>query len=449
MGLKAQSQTKESKTNFSLKEAVAYALQNNANIKNASLDQQIAEAKIKEVRAMGLPQISGGLQIAHSPKPQKTVLEVDPSSPFFGGSAGQPGGPAIGSAVGLAFQLKNSGFANATLNQLIFDGSYLVALQATQTYRELSQKATISSKIDVVASVTKAYYGVLVNEERIKLFDANIQRLDSTLRTTRALFNNGFVEKIDLDRLEVTLNNLKVEKQNTNRLVELSRYLLKFQMSMDIDAPITLTDKLDKINITDLKANDEKVDYNNRIEFDLLNTQQKSAQLELRNIYAGYLPKLYGSATYGANTSASKFENLTDISGRWFKYDQFGLSLQIPIFDSFMKLHQAQQKKITIVKLDNTKELLKRSIDLESRSAHANLDNSIDKMQTQRANMTLAQEVVRVTKLKYEKGIGNNLEITSAEASLKEAQVNYYNALYDALVAKVDLQKATGKLQPE
>jgi len=439
----------DGKTNFSLKEAVSYALINNTTIKNAKLDNLSAEEKIKEIRSFGLPQVSATLQIAHSGSPQKTVLEYDPSSPFFASSAGQPGAPAKGSVVAFGFQLKNSGLATLTLNQLLFDGSYLVGLQASKTYRELSEKAEKSTKIDVTASVTKAYYGVLVNEERFKLLDANITRLDSTLRNSKGLYNAGFIEKIDLDRLEVSLNNLKVEKQNTERLIELSRLLLKFQMSMDIDAPIVLTDRLDKINLMDVKLENEKVDYNNRIEYSLLATQHKASELELKNVQAGYLPKLYASGTLGANTAASQFGNLTDVNDRWFKYNQIGFSLQVPIFDGFTKVYQAQQKRINILKIDNTKELLRRSIDLENRSAQANLQNSLAKMESQKANMNLALEVVRVARVKYEKGLGNNLEITSAETSLREAQVNYYSSLYDALIAKVDILKASGKLVTE
>jgi outer membrane protein TolC len=220
-------------------------------------------------------------------------------------------------------------------------------------------------------------------------------------------------------------------------------------MGKDISEEIVLSDKLSGFTVAEIEQELSKAPadpYENRIEYSLLNTQKDAAGLELKNIQAGYLPKLYGSATLGANTSASKFLDLSSVQDRWFKYNQIGFSLQIPVFDSFIKYRQAQQKRINILKLENTSALLKNSIRLETNQAKTNLKNGLAKLDIQKKNLDLASEISRVTKVKYQKGLGTNLEVINAESSLKEAQVNYYSAMYDVLVAKVDLEKATGQL---
>lgn len=443
-----QAQSSGDRSSYSLKEAVDYALQNNTNVKNALLDTKAAEYRVKETVSLGLPQIEAALGIQHSPNPQKTVLEFDPTNPLFAGLAGGGGPvPPAGTVIGIPFQLKNAGLATMTWNQLIFNGSYLIGLQASKTYQDLSIKSLKSSKIDVATAVTKAYYSVLVNQERLGLLDANINRLDSTLRQTKAYQKAGFVEQLDVDRLTVALNSLKTEKQNTQRLVSLSQLLLKFQMGMDINKPITLSDKLQQTNAQSLSLDGAPtVNYDNRIEFSLLKTQRELAVLDLKNTQVGYLPKLYASLTLGANTAASQFSSMPEVNDRWFRYNAIGFQLQVPIFDGLMKYHQSQQKRINLVKIENMADMLKKSIDLENASAEATFRNSIDRLKIQEDNLKLANSVVKAAKAKFEKGLGGNLDVVSAESALREAQINYYATLYDALIAKVDKQKAEGKM---
>ena len=435
-------------TAFSLKEAVDYAIKNNESVKNALLDVQSADYKVKETITLGLPQINGAIQVAHSPKIQSFVLEYDPNSPFGGGPA-QPGGPQVGDPIFLALSLKNSAQASITWNQLIFDGSYLVGLQAANTYRQLSTRSLLASKVTVAENVTKAYYGALINQNRIGLLTSSIARLDSSLKEANAYLKNGFAEQLDVNRLEVALNNLKVEKQKTERLVELSVNLLKFQMGYDIKQPIMLTDKVTDSDIANLSTDAGTGSFENRAEYKLLLTQQALNELDLKNVKAGYVPKLYGSFSAGSLTAASKFGNLTEFGSRWADYSQIGVQLQVPIFDSFQKYWQGQQKKVAIEKTRNNLEQFKRSVSLQTASASVSLENALATLQTQKRTLQLAEEVVRVTKAKFKQGIGSNLEVTTAEADLKDAQINYFNATLDALNAKVDLDVATGKLYSE
>ena len=426
-------------TAYSLQQAIDYAVQNNNSVKNAQLDIVNANARIGETRAIGLPQISGQAQLVHNIKIQQVILE-NGAGPF--GDANLP----IGSVIAFPFQLKNLGGVTLNVNQLLFSGSYFVGLQAARTYRQLSEKGLASSKITVVENVTKAYYGVLVNRERLGLLQANVERLEKLVNETREFNRNGLVEKIDVDRLEVQYNNLKAEAQNVERLVQLSESLLKFQMNAPLNEPIALTEKLtDLTNTSFATVTETAFDYNRRIEYSLLQEQRELNLLDARNIRAARLPTLGAAFTTGYNPAASRLENITQ-SARWINYSFVALQLNVPIFGGLSSRYQMQQKRVAVQKTENDIAQFKRAADLQVQQSNTTLQNAMESMKTQQRNLDLANEVVRVTRIKYQQGVGSNIEVVNAEGSLREAQTNYYAALYDALIAKVDLNKATGEL---
>lgn len=427
-------------TGYSLKEAVDYAIKHNLNIKNAQLDAVSAEARIGEIRATGLPQLSATATLTNNIIIPRFFLpggSLDPSVP--------PDAPPAAIEFGIPWQ----GAASANLNQLIFNGSYFIGLKAAATYRELAQKTTTSSKVSVAEAVTKAYYSAQVAEERAKLLDLNIARVDSSMRETKAMNASGFVELLDVNRLEVQINNLQTERQKVQNLIELSYALLRFQMGMAANEPIKLTDDINAVDVDALQAASagSEVSYESRIEYSLLNTQEKLAGLDLRNVRSGYLPSVSASLGYGYNAGADKFSQL--FTNQWFNNMVLAVNLNIPIFDGFQKKYQINQKKIAIDKVKNSQNLLKQSIDLENNQAAINIKNAFATLETQKRNLTLAEEIVRVSKIKYKEGVGSNIEVINAESSLKEAQTNYFTALYDLMIAKVDLSKAKGELYSE
>ncbi len=425
---------------FSLAEAVDFALKNNVAVKNAQLDAVSANARVGEIRAIGLPQISAQAQIIHNIEIQNVILENLPG-PFF-----NPERP-IGSVQAFPFQLKNLGGVTLNANQLIFDGSYFLGLKAAKTYKELSSKSLTASKIDVTEAVAKAYYSVLVNSDRLELLDINLGRLDTVLRETRAMYENGFVEKIDLDRLEVQLNNLSTEKQKVERLAELGNYLLKFQMGLPMTERIVLTDSISRNALDNFQAPVvSDFNYDQRIEYSLLQTQKQLAALDVRNTRTGYMPQLAAFGTFGYNPAATQFSKLFDFKERWFQYSLVGLQLNVPIFDGFQKYYKTQQSKITLQKTEQSQELLRNSIDLQIRQSVTTLTNALETLKTQQRNMELAREVERVTRIKYQQGVGSNIEVINAVSAYREAETNYYTALYDAVIARIDYQKATGTL---
>ena len=198
---------------FTLEQCIQYALENTVEVKNARVDEQISQARVKETVGIGLPQVDASVGITHNQKLARFYQTYDPSQPAFFDMSQIPGiEPGDVVAFQNFFQLKSSADAGLNINQLLFSSTYLVGLKAASTYKALATKTTEQTKITVVENVTKAYYAVLINNERVTLFDNNIARVDTLLRTTRALNENGFAEEIDVDRIQVTLNNLKSEK---------------------------------------------------------------------------------------------------------------------------------------------------------------------------------------------------------------------------------------------
>lgn len=461
---------------LSLQQSIDYALQNRASLKAVQNEEKIAKARTGEIRAMGLPQINASVEVGNNFIKQKTLLDVSD----FGGApqvldpfvitpeqlaSGQPitltptyssptPNPGEGGLQAITFVQPYNGSATINGSQLLFDGSYLVGLKAAKTYTELSRKTTTQTEIDIVEQVSKAYYGVLVNRERIELLNQNLVRLDTLLNQTRIMFQNGVAEQLDVDRLRVSYNNLKVEQQRAERLMQLSENLLKFQMGLPQNQTIALTDELSEVEVDVAKPNSQNFNYSNRIEFSILETQRDLAALDLRNINSGYLPKLYLNARYGYSGVGKSFSDIMNVRAgadntidrNWFDFGYVGAQLQLPIFDGLRRHYQAQQAKL---KLENTRfgfETLRQSIDLELEQASTELTNALDVLKSQQENLTLAEDIARVSKIKFQEGVGSNLEVITAETDLRQAQTNYYAAIYDALIAKVNLEKAKGTL---
>ena len=351
-----------------------------------------------------------------------------------------------GAVTKFKFGVPWAGQAGVGLNQLIFDATWLIGLKAAPIYRELARKGVTNNKITVAENVAKAYYSVLVAEERSKILDLNIARIDSLIKEMKVMNQQGFIEKIDLDRLEVQRNNLLTETQKVKNLILLSQTLLKFQMGMKLQEPIILKDKLSDVDIRPLAALQfQGVDYANRIEYSTLMVQRELSVLDMERTVKGAIPKVSFNGSLGAGHSNTRFNPFE----RWFGSSALTLGVQIPIYDSGLRKIQLQQQKLALTKLDQSATLLKESFDLQAETASINLKNGLESLNVQQRNLDLAKEVIRVTKIKYQAGQGSNIEVVNAESALKEAQTNYFAALYDVLIAKVDLDKAMGKLLAE
>lgn len=428
-GLKAQE-------SLSLEQAIDYALKHNASYLNAGLEVKKAQAQVREVTGYGLPQVNASVEANDYVIIPKAFIP----SRFFNPQAPE------NSFTAVTFQPKYTGNMSVSLSQLLFDGSYLVGLQASRTVKELAVRQQSMAKIDLIEKVQKAYYLVLVNQERRKLLEANIIRLDSTLKELNALYEKGFAEKIDVDRLKVARNNLAVETDKVATFTEVSKSLLKLQIGMPVETPLTLTDRLAEVTQSAETDLNSKVDFQKRIEYQLLQTQLTLNQLELKNNRAKYLPRFFGFASYGANTGQSTFGNFLNASN-WFELGLVGLKLEVPIFAGFSKSYKSQQLRINIQKTENTISEFENAVRLQAMQSAEMVRNNLSSLKVQKENLELSQEVLRVSRIKTQQGVGSNLEVINAEASFKEAQTNYYSSLYDLLVARVDLLKSKGELK--
>ncbi len=420
-------------SNYSLKQAIDYAFKNSPNYLNAELEIQNSKYRKREVLGVGLPQINSSVDL-------KDYIDIPTSllpGQFFGAPAG--------TFIPVKFGTKYNATAGFSASQLIFSSDYIVGVKAAKELINLSTINVNRSKTELVSSVSKAYYNVVVNKERIKLLDANIVKLKKIFDDTKAFNQEGFVEQIDLERLEVQYNNLVVEKEKTDRLIGLSENLLKFQMGCKIAEPIVLTDSLTFENNDVASLLSGKMDISKRADYQLLQSQQRLYQLDLKRQRLGYLPTMAAYGSYQFNAQRQKFD-FTDGSQSWFKISLIGGTVNLNIFDGLQRHNRIQQAKIAVQKGENNLKNIELAAEIEASISEVTYTNAYASLQTQKRNMTLAQHVFDVSQKKYEQGVGSNLEITNAQTALKEAQTNYYNAVYDMIVSKIDFQKATGTL---
>jgi outer membrane protein TolC len=425
--------SQESTLEFYLQESIDYALANNQEVKNARLEQQKADFQVGEILADGLPQVNGNVNLGYN-------YEIP--TVFVPGNAFDPSGDPS-QTVAAKFGTNYTGSLGLSLEQMVFDGAYLIGVKAAKTFTQLSEKDHIKTKIDITAAVSKAYFGVLVNRERYKLIERNYTRVDSLLQDTEVMYVNGFAEKIDVNRVKVQYNNLKVELDNYQQIVQLTESLLKFQMGMSTKASISLKDKIEDIGYFDFSVVGN-FQHDQRIEYSQMNIRQELNELDIKNIKSRYVPTLDLYASYGRNIGAYNGGDV--FSGDWAGVGVIGIKAQVPIFDGLRKRRQVQQRQLNADQILNSFDMLKYNIDLEIEQSLANYNREVQRMQAQKTNMELSREVYDVVKIKYNAGVGSNREVVDADAAYKEAQTNYYNALYDALISKIDLQKAYGVL---
>jgi len=427
--LKSQSQK------LSLSECIDLAIENNENLKNSILEEKISKALSNEYLSIGFPQINfdGGIKYNH--EVPKSLLDI---------SRFMPGVPE-GTEQEVQFGQAYDGRVDLFVNQMIFNGSYFVGLSAAKELVKLSEKMTERNVIDIYESVSKAYYTTLNTKSRVDLVDSNIDRLDALLKQTKSLYENGFVEKLDLDRIQVSFNNLKSEKIKADRLYDLSLAVLKFQIGISVDKKIELIEEFNEELVTAFTFDLNEFDYSKRIEYSILQTDKNLKFYELKNNRSQYLPQVYANYNYGYNTSASQ-SNIFFESDRWKKFGTFGLQVIVPIFDGFLKRSRINQSKFKIEQVENQMLFLERSINLQINQSLAAYQNSKESLKIASENLVLAQDVYFASEKKYAQGVGSNLELIDSNNSLKIAQNQYYNSLYESIISIIDIKKTLGIL---
>ncbi|QCK16063.1 hypothetical protein DCC35_15600 [Mangrovivirga cuniculi] len=292
----------------------------------------------------------------------------------------------------------------------------------------------------------KAYYTVLVSSERLDLVKANLSRVDSILNETQMLYDEGFVEKMEVSRLKINHNNLKTSYENNKRSLEISLELLKFQMGMPLDQKLVIEETIRDMQFETLQSNMQEFEYTDRIEYSILDTRVKLTTYNMKNTKAQYLPVINAFANYGYVGGRNEFGDLMNFSESWFDYSNVGVRISIPIFDGLRKSSIIQQRKLDLEKLDEDRMILRNNIDLNIKQAKIDVKNAVNTLNTQEENMQLAKDVYEAAQLKYKEGIGSSLELTEANSEYLTEQNNYYIALFEALMARVELEKALGLL---
>lgn len=452
-----QIKAQEVKTNsFSLQQSIDYAYKNSPNYLNAENDVLMAKYKRKEVLGMAMPQIGASVDMKNFMKIPTSVLPNFVAPAVYGGILAAQTTPnytptpdpskldansydPIAANFGTTFQAQ----ASASASLLVFSADYLIGLKATKEYISLMNINVTRSKVDLVSQVSKAYYSVLVNKERIQLLNANITKLEKLLNDTRAFNKQGFVEQIDVDRLEVAFNNLITEQQKVVRLISLSENVLKFQMGYTGQDNLVLTDSLSITDNSEITVT--KTDATKRSEYQLLEVQQRLNTINVKRLKFGYLPTLvaYSSFSYSGQRNDLKYFTKEHV---WYPTALLGGTLSLSIFDGFQRHYKIQQAKLDFKKGENTLRNLQLAIELEGASAAVNYNNAVASLQVQKRNLDLSKNIYTVSQKKYEQGVGSNLEVINAQTSLKESEINYFNAVYDMLVYKVDYLKAIGSL---
>lgn len=415
---------------YSLQQAQDYAAQNHTSIKTAELNVQGAQATVGEVISGGLPQLSASLDYQNFLKLPTSLIPAE----FFGGEPGD--------FAEVQFGTKHNVTAGLSFSQLLFNGSWLVGVNAAKTYVGLVQSQQKLTETEVRKNVELAYYTVLVSEESEKIWQKNIDNITQTLHEVTQLHAQGFVEEIDVDRLQMSLSTLQTNLENVQRQSELAKTFLKYQMGADVNQPIELTDSLSSVQSDFTFAEGDK-NYLSRTEFEILETTKVLNDYRVRVNKAGYYPNLVLIGSLNTNAQRNQFD-FFDFNEPWFQTALIGVSLQVPIFDGLEKQNKIENAQIELQKVELLEQTTHQAIQLEIAKAQTDYENAVNDLENQNENITLAEKIYNVAMVKYREGVGSSLELTSAESSLYQTQGAYIGALYNLLNAKANLKKALG-----
>jgi outer membrane protein TolC len=417
---------------LSARQAVDYALKNSAQVKNALTSIKIQLQTNRDVTSAALPSLNGFVSGTN-------YMDI-PTQLIPGEFFNQPG-----TYIPVQFGTRYNVLYGAELKQLLFDGQVFVGLQARDAAMEFaSLNAAVTEEV-IKANVYKIYYQLAVGKKQLEVFDINITRTETLLHNTQEMYKNGFQEKLDVDKLLVNLSNLRTDKLKIENRLKTGNVALKYLLGMPVKEVLILTDTVSEASIKEDLLSGDSAHYENRKEYQLLKTTEKLGQYNIRRYQMGYLPTVSLTGSYSQNAQRNKF-NFFKSGQPWFKSTYIGLRIDVPIFDGFSKDAKIKKARMELDQTRTTMVDMVNRIQTEIDTAQISLHNALVTMTEQKKNMELAEQVYNQAKLKYERGLGSNLEVTNAEAELKTAQNNYFSSLYDAVVAKIEYLRATGKL---
>jgi outer membrane protein len=417
---------------FKLDDCVVYAQKNNVQVKNALLAIDAQVQTNREIGAAAYPTIMTSSSVMDYTKIPVSLLPAQ----IFGGAAG--------TFIPVQFGTKFNANYGANFSQLLFDGQVFIALQARSTSLEMQRKNAALTEENIKANIYKIYYQLSASRTQLNILDANIERLNKLAHDAEIMYKNGFAEKLDVDKVNVQLNNLQTEKLKANNAVAIGYMGLKMLMGMPVKDSLVLTETINEKDLTGDVLIENQFQYALRKDFQYLTTLKKLNEYNVKRYQLSNLPTVSLSGAYTKNAQRQEFDFFK--GGNWFTTSFFNLNVSLPIFNGGGTMAKIKRTKIELEQVTNQMAAMKNNIDNEITQAKLNYISSVATVQFQKKNMQLAETVYAQTKKKFETGTGSNTEISASQADLVSAQNNYMNALYSALIAKVDFLKATGKL---
>jgi len=411
--------SQETPTEFSLQEAINYALENNRSSKNAALDIEAAIKQKWETTATGLPQLNATVDYQNALKRNVFV---------FGDQIIQ-----VGSQHTLT--------GTATLSQLLFDGSYLVGLQSAKVYLEISKNAKTKTDLEVRRAVIKAYGNVLLAEQSVAILEKNISVLEKNLNDITKIFENGLEEEESVEQLKITLSSVKSTLNNTTRLKDLAYQMLNLTIGKPINDNIVLTENLDTLalqNIT-IQLLDSENNVENNIDYKIAENDKTTKELLVKLEKSKALPSLSAFINGGYTGNRESF-NFTDTNEKWFGSSIFGVSLNVPIFSSGMRNAATQRAKINLEKAEINLTETEQMLNLQIQSAKSDYQFAIEDYQNKKENLILAERIETKNQTKFFEGIGSSFELRQAQTQLYTAQQELLQTMLDVITKKAELE---------
>ena len=411
--------SQETKTEFTLQEAIDYALENNRQSKNAALDIDAAIKQKWETTATGLPQISATVDYQNALKRNIFV---------FGDQIIQVGS-------------KHTLTGTATLSQLLFDGSYLVALQSAKVYLEISENAKIKTDLEVRKSVINAYGNVLLAKESVSILERNITVLEKNLNDITKIFENGLEEEESVEQLKITLSSVKSNLNNTSRLKELAYQMLNITIGKPINESIVVSEDLDALAVENIQLEllDTTNNAENTIDYKIAANDKVSKELLVKLEKSKALPTLSAFVNGGYSGNRESF-NFTNTNEKWFGSSIFGVSLNVPIFSSGMRSAATQRAQINLEKSKINLTETEQVLNLQIQSAKSDYQFAIEDYQNKKENLALAERIERKNQTKFFEGISSSFDLRQAQTQLYTAQQELLQTMLDVITKKAELE---------
>ncbi len=427
--MQAQQASTDSIYSFTLDEAVEFALENSYQSINARRDVAKALKRKWETTADGLPQLDATIDYQNQLKQPVTILP------------GEIVGGEVGTFVPVIFGVKQQATATATLRQLIFDGSYLVGLQAAKSFLQYNNDVQEKTQLEVRKGVINAYGSVLVSQESVKILENNVATLEKNYLETKKIFENGLAEEEDVEQLQITLLQIKNQLSNTKRLEKIAMQMFNLTIGVDINVSTTLSETLDDLSMKNMDPSITTKPFiiENNIDYRLAELLTEQRRLELKLEKSRALPSLSAFVNYGTSAFDNDFVFL-DSETPWFQSSILGASLNIPIFSSFKRSARTQQAKIAEEQSKTDFIRTQNEIQLQYDTAISDYKFSIESYDTAKQNLTLAERIEKKNQIKYSEGLASSFELRQAQLQLYSSQDEILNAMLNIINKKAALE---------